>query len=104
MRKLIPLKFQRIVMFIPFINALVLFLYLFNIHQSPDSVKLFSRSLPGFFASFIIPNIFFAIIGHFVSNPIINLVGIYLILICMDLYLIGYQKKNMNFPDNKKKG
>ena len=104
MRKLISIKMQYIFTFIPLLNTLVIFMYLFNIHKSPDSIKLFSKSIFPFFVSAIIPTLIFTILEKkFINLSLISLIEIYLIPLFISLSLINFQKKNMDFRDRNKK-
>ena len=99
-KKLIPINIQCIFMFIPFLNVLVVFMYLFNIHNSPNSGKLFAKSIIVFFASAIVPTIIFTIIQDiFVNLSVISFIEVYFTPFFIALNLINFQKKNMNFKD-----
>ena len=107
MRRLIPIKVQYIFMFIPFLNVLVILMYLFNIHKSSNSGKLFAKSVFIFFASAIIPTIIFTILERFFADlSIFSFIEVYFTPLFIALNLIEFQKKNINFGNtrNKKTG
>lgn len=46
MKNNFPLHFQKIIMWIPYVNILVLFCWLYNCAKTDQPVKLFLKSLP----------------------------------------------------------
>ncbi len=104
MRRLMPIKVHYIFMFIPFLNVFVIFMYLFNIHRSPNSGKLFSKSILIFLVSGIIPMAIFTVLErNFVNLSIISFLEMYFVPLFVDLSLIRFQKKNLDF-DTKDTG
>lgn len=46
MKEFFPLRFQKIIMWIPYVNIFVLFCWLYNCTKTEQPVKLFLKSLP----------------------------------------------------------
>ena len=83
-------------MFIPIINVFVILMFLFNVHNSPDSIKLFKKSILIFLVSSIIPIVFFEnFMGALVDYKIVSYMEIYFVPLIISFSLICFQKKNM---------
>lgn len=98
MKKLISLRAQRIILFIPFVNCFIWFIWLLNYSRIPSNLKLFFKA---FFVAiayalpFIILNILLSRL--FTQSEAIlmieNIIGLYITPIQIGLGLIKYQEK-----------
>lgn len=98
MYKLIPIKVQRIFMFIPYLNVLVMFMYIYNLYRYPDGVSIFLKSIWRFFVFGVIPMIFFSVLERIFSNvSIIFYIGCYVEPLLLAYGFIEHQKKHIDF-------
>lgn len=96
MRKLVPIKFQRILSYIPIINSLILFVWLYNFIRSGKSHGIFVKSLlvllvctaPLILIQIVVSCVFAAS----TLSSICDLIMVYLIPLSMGIGLIKYQK------------
>ena len=100
MKKLISLRTQKIIMFIPVINIFVLFIWLYNYSKFPSNSKIFIKSLLYVFAVFIpmgiIHSILFNILSEYkIATTILNFIVIYYIPLAVGYVLIKYQEKTI---------
>ncbi len=94
---MIPLKIQKILLFIPIVNAFVPFLFYFNFMKKGfRPLYLCIGIFIGFFSA-LIPNVIFYFISCLsIPEPfasILDLVSLYVVLFCLGGSLILYQKK-----------
>ena len=98
MNKIISLKAQKIIVVIPFLNCLILFVWIYNYARMPADFKIFARSWLVIFASAIPLVIVQIILSKIQIQPetlseVINLLFIYLVPFAVGIGLICYQKK-----------
>ena len=99
---MISLHTQHIMMYLPFINALILFVWLFNYHNSERRLKVFGKSLIIIFCVTIpmgvLHILFSKIFAEFsIVLTVSNYLFIYLIPFVLGYALIKYQEKVLNF-------
>lgn len=98
MKKLVSLKTQRVMSFIPFVNFFVLFTWLYNYRLAVNDYKVFAKALALLFiialplalAEFIIINLFSA---HPTVCNIIGIIAMYCIPLCLSRSIIYFQSK-----------
>ena len=100
MKKLISLRTQKIIMFIPVINTFVLFIWLYNYSKFPSNSKILIKSLLYVFAVFIpmgiIHSILFNILSEYkIASTILNFIVNYSIPLAVGYVLIKYQEKTI---------
>lgn len=98
MKKFVSLRTQRIISFIPYVNGLILFIWLYNYSHSKKKHKVFARSLVVIFITCIplvaLQIVFSKIFSVYpIAINIINLLAVYLIPFALGQALIKYQEK-----------
>ena len=96
--KTISIKAQKILSFIPFVNAIVLFLWIFNYRVSINEPKIFAKSLlvilvrtiPLSLLQRLFLNLF---IEQEIPTILINCIAIYIIPFSLAWGLISFQQK-----------
>ncbi len=104
MKKFVSLKVQRILMFLPFFNCFVLFIWLYNYGRSSLPLKVFIKSLVVLFAFILLWAVINILLSRlFVGNEVIDLIStvlsLYVTPFSMAFGLIGYQKKVLPFEE-----
>ena len=102
MKKFVSLRVQRIMMYIPFVNCLILFVWLFNYRHSGKDYKTFGKSLIIILcvcAPLVVLQILFSkLLAKFPNViAIVDLLAIYIIPFVLGFALIKYQEKVLNF-------
>lgn len=102
MKKIISVKCQKIIMFIPLVNFSILFIWLYNYAKTQTEYKVFSKSLLIIFISTIPLEIVNMIICKSLIRfenitNIINFIMQYLVGISLGFALIKYQIKTIKF-------
>lgn len=82
MKKIIPLRIQRIFVWIPYLNMLVQFMLLYNCLKANDSVKKYLKYLPSFLASGIFFGLIQVILTHTLAKSQAGQT--------FTLYIVGY--------------
>ena len=94
---MISLRIQRILSFIPYLNALVLFLWLYNFGKSRKGPKVLFKSLLVAWGAALPWVILLIVLSKIIPDgavlPAINLAYSYLVLLSVATGLIWYQKK-----------
>ena len=98
MKKFVSIKTQRIIMFIPFANAFILFVWLYNFGRSNQPNKIFMKSLLTIFATTIPLIIIRIFLEKLLFNfpymiQILHYLTLYFIPFCMAYSLIKFQQK-----------
>ena len=98
MKKLISLRVQKIILFIPFVNLFIWFIWLINYSRIPSNLKLFFKAFFVAFAyalPFVILNILLSRL--FTQSEIIEalrtIIGVYFTPLFMGVGLIKCQEK-----------
>lgn len=108
MKKIISIRFQEKIMFIPIINLGIPFIWLYNYIRTQTEYRVFAKSLIVFFAAFIPLEIMNMIVCKALTQfeiiqDIVNGIMQYLISVSFGFALIKYQKKVFGFEDEKNK-
>lgn len=98
MRRIVSLKTQSIMSYIPFVNCLVLFIWLHNYRVAITDFKIFAKGLgllfviaiPLVFAEMLLLSIFGA---YPTACDIIGIIAIYCIPLCLSRGIIRFQSK-----------
>lgn len=101
LKKLISLRVQKIITFIPLVNCFMLFIWLYNYSKIPSNLKLFFKA---FFVAFVyaLPFIILNILLSklFTQSEIIEvlrtIIGVYFTPLFMDVGLIKCQEKYLS--------
>ena len=95
--KIISIKFQEVIMFVPFLNCFVLFIWLYNYSRMEKNTKIFSKSLCILFLS-TIPIVILQIIfqkifvDYNVLISVLDYLMLYIIPFSMAFNLVHFQK------------
>lgn len=94
MNRTISLRVQRIISFIPFVNASVLFMWLYNYRSAVNDSKVFAKSLLVIFATTLPLALLQMMFQQLLESQgnMINLLAVYLIPLSMASGLIHFQK------------
>ena len=109
MKKIISIKVQKIIMFVPIINApFLMFAWLYNYIRTQTEYRVFAKSLIVIFVAAIplgIMNMIVcrALIQFETIQNIVNGIMQYLIGVSLGFSLIKYQKKVFGFEEEKNK-
>ena len=100
MKKLVPLRIQKIIMFIPIFNAFILFIWLYNYSKTPNKPKIFIKSLLETFAIVIPIGAILSILlnifsGYKMVTVVLNFIQIYSMPLVVGYVLIKYQEKTI---------
>lgn len=98
MKKMIPIQLQLIFSWIPCLNFLVQFMWLYNCSKMENSTKIFLRSLWPSFAIVIFFSILQAILIHSVvvskaAEYILSCIIAYTLPLLLGLYVVRYQRR-----------
>ena len=102
MKKFIPLRIQNILKYIPFLNCLILFFWLYNYSLTEKNPKVFMKSLMIIFGVSI-PIVILQILiskiiaEYFLVLTILNYLTTYVIPFIVGYALIKYQKRVLEF-------
>lgn len=101
LKKLISLKIQKTIKFIPFVNYFILFIWLFNYSRIPSNLKLLFRALFTAFAyvfPFIVLNMLLSRLFTQTETLLViqSIIGLYIFPFQVDLGLIKCQEKYLS--------
>ena len=100
MKKLISLRIQKVIMFIPFFNIFILFIWYYNTFKTSNSRKILLKAM----IPIGIVLVCFSIINNLLSEPFLttnymryirNFIMLYLLPFTLGYVLIKYQKKTI---------
>ena len=100
MKKLIPLRVQKVIMFIPFINIFIIAFWLYNYMKTTNNIKLFFKSLLKIWGVAIAYLIVSSALSEIFSQTkfldyIRNFIMLYLLPFTLGYVLIKYQEKTI---------
>ena len=100
MKKLIPLRVQKVIMFIPFINIFIIAFWLYNYMKTTNNIKLFFKSLLKIWGVAIAYLIVSSALLEIFSQTkfldyIRNFIMLYLLPFTLGYVLIKYQEKTI---------
>lgn len=100
LKRLISLRTQYIIMCIPFVNCLILFIWLYNYSRTTKEPKVFAKSLLVIFATALPVVILQILLSKAFSQSvlalnILNFIMIYIIPFLIGFSLIKYQKRTL---------